>query len=127
MGIIGMTPATAVHPGLTFIPCVVKYDFLTFGLIEPMPLVKMKDKGQVTIPAAVREQIHAAAGDVFDVVVDDGNIVLRPRDVVARKVMRSKMKAKGVDISRWIGAGKGLFKTPAEADAFIRNGRDQWD
>lgn len=91
-----------------------------------MPLVKMKEKGQITIPAAVREQIAAHKGDVFEVVVMDGNIVLKPRDVVARD-KSGEQKRRGPDISAFIGAGKGLFKTPEEVDAFIRSERDRWD
>ncbi len=85
--------------------------------------VKMKEKGQVTIPAALRAQIHAETGDVFEAVVDDGNIVLRPQIISAR----GKALTHGVDIGRWVGAGKGLFQTPAEAQAFIRAEREQWD
>lgn len=92
-----------------------------------MALVQMKDKGQVTIPAAVREQIAASKGDMFDVVVQEGNIVLRPQDVFAREASGPALRKRNVDISRWIGAGRGLFKTPEEADAFIRAERDQWD
>jgi AbrB family looped-hinge helix DNA binding protein len=90
-----------------------------------MPLVKMKEKGQITIPAAVREQIAAHKGDIFEVTVLDGNIVLTPQDVVARA--KSGPAKKGVDISRFIGSGKGLFDTPEDVDTFIRSERDQWE
>ena len=89
--------------------------------------VRMKDKGQVTIPATVREQIHAVTGDIFEARIEGGNIVLRPQIVAARDDMPSRGKPKGVDIGKWVGAGKGLFKTPAEADAFMRAERDQWE
>ena len=92
-----------------------------------MSLVHMKDKGQVTIPAAVREQIAAVKGDMFEVTVMDGNIVLHPQDVVARGAVAASLPKRGVDIRQWIGSGRGLFKTPEEADAFIRSERDQWD
>ena len=88
-----------------------------------MPLVRMKEKGQVTIPAAVREEIAAHKGDMFEVTVVDGAIVLTPQEVVAR----SKPEPKGVDIAAWIGSGKGQFKTPEDVDAFIRSERGQWD
>lgn len=84
----------------------------------PMTLVRMKEKGQVTIPAAVREALSAKRGDVFEVAVSDGNIVLKPQIVVAKK---------GVDIGPWIGAGKGLFATPEEVDAFIAAERARWE
>ena len=50
-----------------------------------MTLVKLKEKGQVTIPAAVREQISAHKGDVFEIGMANGNIILKPRDIVSRK------------------------------------------
>ena len=92
-----------------------------------MPLAKLKEKGQVTIPASVREQIHATLGDVFDVAVEGGNIVLKPQEVVARKAKRPVAKSAGVDIGRWIGAGKGAFKSANDVDAFMRAERQQWD
>jgi AbrB family looped-hinge helix DNA binding protein len=92
-----------------------------------MPLVKLKEKGQVTIPAAVREQISAHKGDVFEIAVANGNIVLRPQDVVSRKRILAAKAKKGVDISSWIGSGKGLFQSPEEAAEFIRSERASWD
>ena len=89
-----------------------------------MALVKMKDKGQVTIPASVRGLIDAATGDVFDVVVRDGNIVFMPQTVTARQAKPSR---KGIDIGPWIGSGKGMFRSVDEIDAFVRSGRDAWD
>lgn len=92
-----------------------------------MPLVKLKEKGQVTIPAAVREQISAHKGDVFEIAVANGNIVLKPQDIVSRKRTPATRVKKGVDISSWIGSGKGLFKSPDEAAEFIRSERASWD
>ena len=89
--------------------------------------VRMKDKGQVTIPAPLRDQIQAVVGDIFEASVEGGNIILRPQVISARDTMRVNTKPKGVDIGKWVGAGKGLFKTPGEADAFIRAERDQWE
>jgi AbrB family looped-hinge helix DNA binding protein len=87
----------------------------------------MKDKGQVTIPAHVREQIAAHQGDMFEVAVVEGNIVLKPQEVVSRAAPRPAAKKAGVDITQWIGAGAGAFKSPDEVDAFIRRERAQWD
>jgi AbrB family looped-hinge helix DNA binding protein len=92
-----------------------------------MTLVKLKEKGQLTIPAAVREQISAHKGDVFEVAVTNGNIVLKPQDVISRKQKSNAKSKKGVDIASWIGSGKGLFKSPEEAAAFIKSERASWD
>jgi AbrB family looped-hinge helix DNA binding protein len=91
-----------------------------------MPLVKLKEKGQVTIPAAVRAQIAAHQGDVFEVVVAHGNIVLKPQEVVSRKIPRKGQKRSGADISKYIGIAKGLFGDQAAIDAYVRKERDSW-
>jgi AbrB family looped-hinge helix DNA binding protein len=94
---------------------------------DAMALTRMKEKGQVTIPAAVRGLIDAHKGDVFEVMVSEGNIVLRPQEVISRRQPGTTAKPAGVDITAWIGSGKGLFKTPDDADAFIRSERAQWE
>ena len=92
-----------------------------------MSRVKLKEKGQVTIPASVREQISAHTGDMFEVAVANGSIVLKPLDVVARKKASTPKHKGAVDISKWIGAGKGLFQSPEDAADFIARERASWD
>lgn len=92
-----------------------------------MSLVKLKEKGQVTIPASVREKISAHTGDVFEATVSNGAIVLKPLDVVVRKKSPTSKRKSGVDISTWIGAGRGLFQSPQEAADFIARERASWD
>jgi AbrB family looped-hinge helix DNA binding protein len=92
-----------------------------------MTLVKLKEKGQLTIPAAVRAKISAHKGDMFEVAVANGNIVLKPQDVVSRKRNPVTKGKKGVDIASWIGCGKGLFKSPEEAATFMQSERASWD
>jgi AbrB family looped-hinge helix DNA binding protein len=92
-----------------------------------MTYTKLKEKGQVTIPASVREQISAHKGDIFEVGISNGNIVLKPQDIIARKRSVAAKAKKTVDISSWIGSGKGLFNSPEEAAEFIRAERAAWD
>lgn len=49
-----------------------------------MPLVKVKDKFQITIPAKVREEMHLAVGDLLEATVSGQTIVLKPKAVVDR-------------------------------------------
>jgi len=49
-----------------------------------MPLVKIKDKGQVTLPAKLRERHHLSAGDYVEVKEEGNRIVLIPQDVAPR-------------------------------------------
>ena len=46
-----------------------------------MELVKVKTKYQVTIPKDVRDRIGVEKGDVLDVRVDNGTVVLVPQEV----------------------------------------------
>lgn len=91
-----------------------------------MPLVRLDQNGDISIPADALERIGAREGDVFEIAVADGAIVLRPQHIARAKV-DAPVTPKGVDISRWIGAGRSGFKTADEADAFIRRERDSWD
>lgn len=46
-------------------------------------IVKVREKGQVTLPAAVREQAHLGKGSVVEVsVTPDGAVLLRPKLLV---------------------------------------------
>lgn len=49
-----------------------------------MPLVTVKEKFQVTIPAKLRDQVAIAVGDVLEATIQQGAIVLRPKSVVDR-------------------------------------------
>ena len=50
-----------------------------------LPLVRVKEKFQVTIPTELREALHLAVGDILEATVDDETIVLKPKAVVDRK------------------------------------------
>jgi AbrB family looped-hinge helix DNA binding protein len=49
-----------------------------------MPYVKIKTKGQVTIPAEFRRDLNLKEGDLLEAVVERGGIVFKPKTVVDR-------------------------------------------
>ena len=49
-----------------------------------MPLVTVKPKFQVTIPAKLRKSLDLREGDVLEASVVAGGILLRPKEVVDR-------------------------------------------
>ena len=49
-----------------------------------MPYVKVKTKGQVTIPAEFRRDLNLKEGDLLEVVAERGGILLKPKAVVDR-------------------------------------------
>jgi len=44
----------------------------------------LKDRGQVTIPARVRKELMLKSGDILEVQVTEGDIILKPLEVVER-------------------------------------------
>src|SRR5215475_13427691 len=53
--------------------------------VPPMPLVKVKEKFQVTIPMEIREAVPLAVGDILEATVQGTTIVLTPKTVVDRE------------------------------------------
>jgi AbrB family looped-hinge helix DNA binding protein len=45
-------------------------------------LIRLRNKGQLTIPDAVRRAVHVDEGDYLAVTVRDGAIVLEPKTVI---------------------------------------------
>jgi AbrB family looped-hinge helix DNA binding protein len=50
--------------------------------VAAMPLVKIKDKYQVTLPAEIRERLALKVGDVLEVALKDEDIVLKPKILI---------------------------------------------
>ena len=57
-----------------------------------MPLVRVKEKFQVTIPTELREALHLNVGDVLEAAVEHDNIVLKPKAVVDRRQARAQVE-----------------------------------
>ena len=88
-----------------------------------MPLVRVKQKYQVTLPSAVREAANIQEGDTLEVSIQDGNVVLLPQAITDRKdVQRGS-------ILDMIGAnkGSGLYKSTKDVDSTISELRNEWD
>lgn len=47
-----------------------------------MSLIRLRPKGQLTLPDSVRRLAHVDEGDVFEVSVEEQGIVLRPKKLI---------------------------------------------
>jgi AbrB family looped-hinge helix DNA binding protein len=56
-----------------------------------LPLVKVKEKFQITLPAELREALRLAVGDLLEATIQDNVIVLKPKDVVDRDQARQHL------------------------------------
>ena len=61
-----------------------------------MPLVKVKEKYQVTLPAALRQKAGLVVGDLLEAQVQRGKITLTPKAVVDRAFVEKRL-AEGLD------------------------------
>ena len=54
-----------------------------------MPVVKLRTQGQVTIPGTLRKQLNLCEGDVLDVQVVDGCVIMQPKHLVSEEPPQS--------------------------------------
>src|SRR4030095_11081853 len=56
-----------------------------------LPLVKVKEKFQITLPVEIREQLRLGVGDLLEASIQGQSIVLKPKDVVDRAQARQQL------------------------------------
>lgn len=49
-----------------------------------MPMIKVRHKGQVTLPAEIRDELDLEQGDILEAEVMNGKVVLTPKTVIDR-------------------------------------------
>jgi antitoxin PrlF len=74
-------------------------------------LVRIQEKGQVTIPTEIRKKLGLKRGDVVAVVETPEGVFITPQQVVATKALDSIgdiLKEKGLTLDELIGSGREL-------------------
>lgn len=80
---------------------------------QHMPYVRVKTKGQVTLPAEFRRDLNLKEGDLLEALVERGGILLKPKTVVDRydeEWAKNVLKEAEAEAAR-------SPKTPEEEDA----------
>lgn len=78
-----------------------------------MPLVKVKEKYQVTLPTAVRQKAGVAVGDLLEAQVRGKKITLTPKAVVDRAFIEKRLAEGLEDLKK--GRVYGPFSSAKEA------------
>jgi AbrB family looped-hinge helix DNA binding protein len=74
-----------------------------------MPVVTVKPKYQVTIPASLRKQAGVAVGDLLEAKVEGKKITLTPKTLIDRELARALADVKAGRLSpRFATAAEGL-------------------
>lgn len=60
-------------------------DSITFQLSN-MSLVKVKEKHQITLPSAIREEAGLNVGDWVEVKIEKGRVTLTPKSIIDRHI-----------------------------------------
>ena len=63
-----------------------------------MPLVTVKPKFQVTIPAKLRKGIDLREGDIMEATLVDDGILFRPKEVVDRNAAADRIAASFAEV-----------------------------
>jgi AbrB family looped-hinge helix DNA binding protein len=74
-------------------------------------LVRIQEKGQVTIPTEIRKKLGLKRGDVVAVMETPDGVFITPQQVVATKALDSigdVLKAQGVSLDALIAAGRDI-------------------
>src|SRR3990172_1962355 len=85
---------------------------MTFGVLLTMSerkLVRIQEKGQVTLPSELRKKIGLKKGDVVAVVETDNGVLITPQEVLATKALDAigeALRKKGLSLEELIGSGR---------------------
>ena len=86
-----------------------------------VPLVKVKEKYQVTLPASVRQKAKVAVGDLLEAQVQGRKITLTPKVVVDRAFIEKRLAESFEDFRK--GRVYGPFSSAKEVIRALRAGR----
>ncbi|MEK7521744.1 MAG: AbrB/MazE/SpoVT family DNA-binding domain-containing protein [Patescibacteria group bacterium] len=73
-------------------------------------LVRVQEKGQVTLPSEVRQKLGLKKGDLVAVVETEEGVLISPQEMVATKALDrigEALKEKGLSLEELIESGRG--------------------
>lgn len=84
--------------------------FLQSTLSE-QKLVRIQEKGKITLPAKVRQKLGLKRGDLVAVVETDGGVLITPQEVIAMQAldrMGTELNKKGLTLEALIESGRDI-------------------
>jgi antitoxin PrlF len=80
-------------------------------MVSAPRLVRIQEKGQVTLPADVRKRLGLKKGDLVAVVATPDGVLITPQEVVATKALNqigAILREQGVSLEELIEAGQDI-------------------
>lgn len=87
-------------------------------------LVRVQEKGQVTLPVEVRRKLGLKKGDLVAVVETDGGVLITPQGAIAMKALDrigEVLRAQGLSLEDLIESGKAQRARLIEEEYGIRS------
>ena len=78
-------------------------------MVSEPKLVRIQEKGQVTLPAAVRKRLGLKKGDLVAVVATAEGVLITPQEVIATRALEQIgeiLREQGVSLEELIEAGR---------------------
>lgn len=72
-------------------------------------LVRVQEKGQVTLPSEIREKLGLKKGDLVAVLETDEGVLISPQEIVATRALDrigEVLKGKGISLEEIIESGR---------------------
>jgi AbrB family looped-hinge helix DNA binding protein len=72
-------------------------------------LVRIQEKGQVTLPAAIREHLGLKKGDLVSIVETPQGVLIKPQELIATDALNrigEALREKGLSLDELIDSGR---------------------
>jgi len=76
-----------------------------------IPVARVQERGQVTIPLEIRQKLNLKKGDLVTFVETDDGVLIKPAEVVASEALDQigrALKEKGISLEELIERGREL-------------------
>ena len=96
--------------------------------ISQQKLVRIQEKGQVTLPSQIRKKLSLKKGALIAVMETKEGVLLTPQEIVATKALDrigQILKEKGVSLEKLIESGREKRGRLIEKQYGIRPGKDK--
>ena len=73
------------------------------------PVVRIQEKGQVTIPLEIRRKLKLRKGDFVTFIETENGVVIKPAEVLAAETLDKigkVLKEKGIDLDEMLESGR---------------------
>lgn len=90
-------------------------------------LVRVQEKGQVTLPSQVRERLGLKKGDLVAVMETDEGVLISPQEIVATKALDrigQVLKEKGLSLEELIESGRDIRGKMVEEKYGLKSKKD---